>query len=59
MLSSGDEHAFFHQAGGVTHFGDVAAVGFDLIAIEVLTTEDDSCAGWGGQNAQRNARAAM
>ena len=59
MFGGGDEHAFLHQARGVAHFGDVAAVGLDLITIKVNTAEDDAGRGGGGQDAQGNSNTAV
>src|SRR5580704_2811442 len=51
VLGGGDQHALFHQAGGITDAGDVAADGFDVEAVEIGAAEDDSGAGWSGQDA--------
>jgi hypothetical protein len=59
MLGRGDEHALFHQAGGIADARDVAAHGFDLEPIEVGAAEDDSRARCSGKNAHRDRRAAV
>ena len=42
VLGGRDEHALFHQAGGVADLGDIAADGLDLEAVEVGAAEDDA-----------------
>ena len=41
MLGGGEQHALFHQAGGVADARDVAHVRFDLKIVEVHAAEDD------------------
>jgi hypothetical protein len=50
VLGGGDEHALFHEAGGVADAGYVAAGGFDLKAIEIDAAKNDSRSGRSGKN---------
>jgi hypothetical protein len=59
VLGGRDEDAFFHQAGGVADFGDVAADGLDLKAIEVDAAEDDARTRGGGEDAQMDGCSAV
>ena len=52
MLGGGDEHAFLHEAGGVTDAGDVADVGLDGEIVEVGAAENDSGVGRGRSEAE-------
>ena len=52
MLRGGDEHAFLHEAGGVTDASDVADVGLDGEIVEVGAAEDDSGVGRGRSEAE-------
>jgi len=42
MLGGRDEDALFHQAGGITHTGDVPADGLNLKTIKVGAAEDNA-----------------
>ena len=59
MLRGGDENALFHEAGGVTHAGDVTADGLDGEAVQIDAVEDDAASGRSGKHSQGNRRAAM
>ena len=39
VFGGGDQHTFFHQAGGVAHPGDVGGAGFDLEPVQVHPPE--------------------
>src|SRR5579864_9767894 len=43
MLGGGEQHAIFHQAGGVTDARDVAAVGLNFKIVEVNAAKHDAC----------------
>src|SRR5579864_2294319 len=43
MLGGGEQHAVFHQAGGVTNARDVAAVGLNFKIVEVNAAKHDAC----------------
>ena len=51
VLGGGDQHAFFHQAGGVTHLGDIAPGGLHLEVIEIGAAEDNARTRRGGHDA--------
>jgi hypothetical protein len=59
VLGGGDEHAFFHQAGGVADAGNVAADGFDLEAVQIGAAKYDAGAGRGGKNAHGDGSATV
>ena len=59
MLGGGDEHAFFHQAGGIANLGDVAARGLDLVIIEINSAEDNAGACSCRQNAETHRNPAV
>src|ERR1035437_1009584 len=59
VLGGGDEHALFHQAGGVTDAGNVASAGFDGEAVEIGAVEYDSRSRRRRQNPQADGSAAM
>ena len=59
VLGGGNEHAFFHQAGGVADAGHVAADGFDFKTIEIDALKNNSRSGRGGKNAHADAGAAV
>lgn len=42
MLGGRDEDALAHEAGGVTHAGDIAPTGGDGEVVEVSANEDDA-----------------
>ena len=48
VLHGREQHALFHQAGGVTHPRDVANVRFDLEVVQVHPPENDAgiCRSW-------------
>src|SRR5690242_5765155 len=52
MLGSGDEHAFFHQAGGVTDSGHVSPQRFHFKTVEIHAAKLDTGTRWGRQDAQ-------
>jgi len=51
VLGRRDQHALLHETRGVADAGDIAAVGFDLEAVQVGPTEHDACPRRGRQNA--------
>ena len=59
MLGGGDQHAFFHQAGGVAHLGDIAPGGLHLEVIEIGAAEDDARTRRGGHDAHAHRDAAV
>ena len=59
VLGGRDEHAFFHQAGGVADAGHVAADGLDFKAVEIDAAKDDSRSGRSGKYSHGNWRAAV
>jgi hypothetical protein len=42
VLRGRDEDATLHEAGGVTHLGDVRAVGFEEEAIEISAAKNNA-----------------
>ena len=42
MLGGGNQHAFFHQAGGVTDACDVSARGLNLKAVKIRAPKLDA-----------------
>lgn len=54
MLSSGDQHAFLHQTGGVADAGQVAARRLDLEVIQIGSPEDNPGSGCGGKDSEMN-----
>src|SRR6266550_2000718 len=59
MLRGGNQHAFFHQACGVTHARHVATDSLNLKVIEVGAAEDNSSACRSRQNPQLHWSAAV
>ena len=59
MLRGGDQHALFHEAGGVADAGHVAAGGLDFEAVQVGAAEHDSRSGRSREHAHLNRSAAM
>ena len=59
MLGGGDEHAFFHQAGGIANLGDVAARGLDLVIIEINSAKHNAGTRGCRQNAEMHRNPAM
>lgn len=59
VLRGRDEHAFFHQAGGVADARDVAAERFDFVVVEIYTAKDNAGAGSRRQDPQVNGSAAV
>jgi hypothetical protein len=59
VFRGGDEHAFFHQAGGIADAGHVAADRFHLKSIKISAAKHDAGARSRGHNAHRNRGAAV
>ena len=59
MFGGGNQHALFHQAGGIADAGDVAADRLNLESIKIGAAENDSSAGRRRQDAHGNGRAAV
>ena len=59
MLGRGNEHALFHETGGVTHAGYIAADGLDFETIEIGAAKHDARAGGRGQHAHRDRGATV
>ena len=59
MLSGRDEHALFHQAGGVTDARHVATDGLEFKAVKISTPEDNTGVRSGRQDAQGDWRTGM
>src|ERR1700722_10322184 len=59
MLGRRNQHAFFHQAGGVADAGDVAAGGLDPKTVQVDAAKHNARTGGGGQNPQMDRGAAV
>src|ERR1035441_2719 len=59
MLSGRDEHALFHQTGGVADAGDVASTGFNGKTVEVGAVKDNAGSGWRWKNSKADRRAAV
>ena len=59
MLGGGNEHALFHQTGGITHPGYVLAHGLQFKAVQVGAPKDHARSRGRGQDPQLDRRAAM
>src|SRR5579859_157925 len=59
VFGGGNQHAFFHQAGGITYFGHVAADSFNLIVIQIGAAENNPAPRGCRQDAQRNRRSTV
>src|SRR3954469_5880333 len=59
MLSGRDEHALFHQTGGVTDARHVATDGLEFKAVKISTPEDNTGVRSGRQDAQGDWRTGM
>jgi hypothetical protein len=59
VLRRGNEDTLAHEAGGVTHLGDVAADGGDFEAVEVSAAKDYAAAGRGGEKPHVHGRAGV
>lgn len=59
MLGRRDQHAFFQQAGGVAHTGDVATYGLNVEALKVGAAEADTRPSRGRQDAHSHWNATM
>src|SRR5579863_10335695 len=59
VLGSRNQHAFFHQAGGIADAGHIAADGLDLKAVEISAPEDDAGARRSGYKAHGNRSATV
>jgi hypothetical protein len=54
-----EQHALFHQTGGVADAGDVANVRFDLEVVEVHAPENNPGIGWSRNKPQTAAHSRM
>src|SRR5271167_1402666 len=59
MLSCRDQHAFPHQARGITDPGYILSARFDRKAFQVGPPENDACVGRSGREAQVDAGASV
>src|SRR5579859_1147277 len=59
MLGGGEQHAIFHQAGGVTDARDVAAVGLNFKIVEVNAAKHDACVWRRGNEANVRTNSGM
>src|SRR5207302_9690235 len=59
MFGGGNQHAFFHQAGGIADPSDVAADRLNLEAIQVGSPKDNPTARGRRNQAQVNGSAAV
>ena len=59
MLSSRDQHAFFHQTGGVADARHIPTDSLHLKAVQIRTTEYDAGARWRWQNSHGNGCATV
>ena len=59
VFGGGNQHALFHQAGGIADTGNVAAVGLDLEVIQIGSSKHNSRSGRGRENLQAYRCAAV